>query len=455
MYLPPALSRAFHRSDDVLRRRGVWKTYELLRESQSWPRMRIEALQTEKARRLAARAAEGSPYYRELFRRIGLDPASLSAAEDLTALPLLTKDLARRHAAEIRPAERRGVKLLPNSTGGSTGSNLHFWVDGDCWRWRDAIDLRLWDMIGARPGAPAAYVWGSPMDEKAAGKLRQRTRFVLDNKRMFSAYRIGDDALVDLVARLGRLRPEVLFGYASVLNLIATRVAEGRLAWTLPAGLIVVSSAEALFPEQRRNIAETLGARVINLYGCREFGLVALQCAQGGGMHVMEERLLVEVVPAEDGGAGRLVVTDLDNVGFPFLRYEIGDLGAFDPTPCACGRSLRKLAAVEGRAFDVIRGPSGRAVGGTFWSLLLRTAVSGIENWQVVQHAADRLEIRVTPQGVLDAAARGRLRAEIASALGPGIEVEIVEARNLEPLPSGKHRFVVALGDAASPMGRS
>jgi phenylacetate-CoA ligase len=455
MYLPPALSRAFHRSDDALRRRGVWKTYDMLRESQSWPRARIEALQTEKARRLASRAAADSPYYRGLFRRAGLDPASLRSPEALAALPVLTKDLARRHADEIRPSERRGVRLLPNSTGGSTGSNLHFWVDGDCWRWRDAIDLRLWDMIGARPGAPAAYVWGSPMDQKAAGKLRQRARFLLDNKRMFSAYRIGDDALVDLVARLGRLRPEILFGYASVLDLIATRVAEGRLVWTLPAGLIIVSSAEALFPEQRRNIAETLGARVINLYGCREFGLVALECAEGGGMHVMEERVWVEVAPSADGGPGRLLVTDLDNVGFPFLRYEIGDIGAFDPTPCACGRSLRKLAAVEGRAFDVIRGPSGRAVGGTFWSLLLRTAVSGIENWQVVQHAADRLEIRVTPPGVLDPASRGKLRAEIATALGPGLTVEIVEGQSLEPLPSGKHRFVVALGDLAHPTGRS
>jgi len=198
MYLPPALSRAFHRSDDALRRRGVWKTYETLRASQSWPRARIEALQAEKARRLALRAVKDSPYYRELFRRVGLDPAALRAPEELAALPTLTKDLARRHASEIRAPERRGVKLLPNSTGGSTGSNLHFWVDGDCWRWRDAIDLRLWDMIGARPGAPAAYVWGSPMDEKAAVKLRQRVRFVLDNKRMFSAYRIGDDALVNL-----------------------------------------------------------------------------------------------------------------------------------------------------------------------------------------------------------------------------------------------------------------
>ena len=193
---------------------------------------------------------------------------------------------------------------------------------------------------------------------------------------------------------------------------------------------------------------------MINLYGCREVGIVALECAEAGGMHLMEERVLVDVVPSEDGGPGRLLVTDLDNVGFPFLRYEIGDLGELDPTPCACGRTLRKLATVAGRAFDVVRGPTGRAVGGTFWSLLLRTAVSGIENWQVLQHAPDRLEIRVTPRGVLDAGAKARIRGEIATALGDSVEVELVEHDRLEPLVSGKHRFVVALPERAAPTGR-
>jgi phenylacetate-CoA ligase len=455
MYLPQSLSRAFHRGDDMLRGRGVWKTYELLRESQRWPRERIEALQLDKARRLVAHAAASSAYYRELFAKERLDPAALKSIDELRRLPALTKDLARENRDRIRTLAGDGLKVLPNSTGGSTGANLHFWVDMECWRWRDAIDLRLWDMIGAGQGAPSAYVWGSPMDQQAAGKLRQRVRFVMDNKRMYSAYRIGDDALRSLLTRLDRLRPRVLFGYASVLDLIATRVAEGKLRWPLPPGLTVVSSAEALFPEQRRNIEQALSARVINLYGCREVGIVALECAEAGGMHVMEERLLVDVAPAAEGEPGRLIVTDLDNLGFPFIRYEIGDLGTLDESPCPCGRTLRKLATVAGRAFDVIRSASGRAVGGTFWSLLLRTAVSGIENWQVVQHAPDRLEIRVTPKGVLTPEAKARIRAEIATALGPTLDVAIVEHDRLDPLASGKHRFVVALPDAAAPAERS
>jgi len=56
---------------------------------------------------------------------------------------------------------------------------------------------------------------------------------------------------------------------------------------------------------------------------------------------------------------------------------------------------------------------------------------------------------------VLDAAATARIRAEIAMALGTGVDVELVEHDRLEPLASGKHRFVVALPESAAPAGRS
>jgi phenylacetate-CoA ligase len=90
-------------------------------------------------------------------------------------------------------------------------------------------------------------------------------------------------------------------------------------------------------------------------------------------------------------------------------------------------------------------------VGGTFWSLLLRTGVSGVETFQVVQHALRRLEIRVTPEGCLGEAGRATLVARIRAALGEGMQVEFKELARLAPLPSGKHRFVVSLRPEATP----
>lgn len=443
MFLPVALSRAIHRTDDVLRGRGVWSLHRRLEETGRFTRDRLVELQSAKLKRLVAHAVAHSPYWTRLFRERGLAPEDVARPSDLSKLPILTRETLRAHRDDIRSRGLPDGDMLPNSTGGSTGSNVSFWVDRECWRWRDAVTLGMWGRLGLRPGTPVVQVWGSPMDEKRARRIRQRLRFFLDNRRLVTAYALDDASLTRLSRTIGTARPGALMGYASVLDLLASRVSRGAVPWTPIEDLVIVSASETLFDEQRRNIERVLGGRVANLYGCREFGLVALECP-AGSLHLTEERLIVETIPQEHGLGGKLVITDLDNRAFPFLRYEIGDLADGDPLPCPCGRSHRRLSAVRGRTFDVIRSPEGLAVGGTFWSLLLRTAVSGIDTWQVVQREPDLLEIRTTPVGGLQEAGRERIRDEVGKALGAGMRVVFGESDRLEPSPSGKHRFVIA-----------
>jgi len=448
MFLPSALSRACFRADDLVRHGGVWRLYRTLLETERWPRDRIEALRAEKLRRLVTRAATASPYWERVFRSKGLLADDVRSTSDLAALPPLTREDLREHHDTILVRGADGV--LPNSTGGSTGSNVRFGVDRNCWQWRDAASLRKWNTMGLAPGAPVVQIWGAPMD--ATQGLRQRVRFVLDNRRVLSAFALDDQGLKQIAVEIARTKPRAVMGYASVLDLLASKVSSGAIPWDPLPGLVVISASETLFPEQRRNIAKALGARVVNLYGCREFGLIAVECHEGG-MHLNEERLIVELVPEPHGQGARLQITDLDNLAFPFLKYEIGDLADADETSaCACGRTLRRLAAVRGRIFDVIQGPSGQAVGGTFWSLLLRTAVSGIETWQVAQVERDRLEIRSTPRGGLSESGRETVRREVQKALGENMRVEFRDVDRLETLASGKHRVVIGLNGKGGPV---
>jgi phenylacetate-CoA ligase len=223
----------------------------------------------------------------------------------------------------------------------------------------------------------------------------------------------------------------------------------------------VISSAEALFPDQRRRIEKGLGAEVFNLYGCREVGLVGLECGEHAGMHLMDERLVVERVSdsansfASGAEASDLLLTDLDNRATPFIRYRVGDLAAPPPPgPCPCGRGLSRVGEIVGRAFDVIRGPAGGAVGGTFWSLLLRTAVKGILTFQVFQRERDCLEIRFTPADGLPLEDRKLVLAEVHKALGADMKVEFAGQDRLEPMPSGKHRFIAVAPEVAAAWAR-
>jgi phenylacetate-CoA ligase len=450
MYLPPAASRLLIRAVDAVQRRGVHRLYERLEAMQWWPPEKLRELQREKLAARVMDAAEHSPLIGRRLREAGVDPRSLSGPEDLVRVPILEREDLREHGGELTAHGPDAAGALPNSTGGSTGSNVPFFVDRECWRWRDAVDLRLWSFLGLAPGARVATIWGAPMDLDASRRLRTRGRLVVDNRRFFSAYRLDGAAVDRLLDWLARARPDVLMGYASVLDLLARRAAARG---GMECARKVLSSAEMLFPDQRARIAAGLGAEVFDLYGCREVGLVALECPEHRGLHVMDERLVVERLPATDvGGAPQeILVTDLDNRATPFLRYRIGDTAlAPEPGACPCGRGLSRMGGIGGRAFDVIRSASGRAVGGTFWSLLLRTAVSGVETFRVVQKAPDLLEIQVTPEGALDGAKRAVVTAKVKEALGDAVVVTFVETAALEPLPSGKHRFVVALPPGAA-----
>lgn len=73
--------------------------------------------------------------------------------------------------------------------------------------------------------------------------------------------------------------------------------------------------------------------------------------------------VLVEIVdengsPVRPGAIGRVLVTSLHNFACPVLRYELGDLAAWEPR-CVCGYDKPVLTRLLGRVRFLIRLPNG------------------------------------------------------------------------------------------------
>ena len=167
---------------------------------------------------------------------------------------------------------------------------------------------------------------------------------------------ITEDGLRDFHARLKTFRPKVLLGYANSLKLLAQYLKSHGLAAYQPRS--IVSTAEVLGPEDRALIEDVFGCRVFNRYGCREVSVIASECAEHAGMHIMAEGLCVEVVRggryAPPGEAGAVLITDLLNLAMPLIRYRIGDVAASQAGPCSCGRGLPRLEGLQGRVTDFL-----------------------------------------------------------------------------------------------------
>ncbi len=128
--------------------------------------------------------------------------------------------------------------------------------------------------------------------------------------------------------------------------------------------LIVAGEAGGSIPATRARIERLWpGATVFDHHGMTEVGPVSYQCpATPGVLHVLESAYLAEVLdpnsaaPVLPGGTGELVLTTLDRIGSPLLRYRTGDL--VKPrarSACNCGRyELALEGGILGRSDDMV-----------------------------------------------------------------------------------------------------
>ncbi len=128
--------------------------------------------------------------------------------------------------------------------------------------------------------------------------------------------------------------------------------------------MVVAGESGGSIPAMRARIEGLWpGAAVFDHHGMTEVGPVSYQCPREPGvLHVLESAYFPEVVDPATGGSGRageageLVLTTLDRLGSPLLRYRTGDL--VKPrarSVCACGRSdLALEGGILGRVDDMV-----------------------------------------------------------------------------------------------------
>jgi phenylacetate-CoA ligase len=256
------------------------------------------------------------------------------------------------------------------------------------------------------------------------------------NMTLFSSFGMNDELALRHVRRIRHLRPKAVDGYPSYLSRMA-RVAldTGEPPYT---DAVVVHSGEQALPSDLAAITAFFGHRVFGRYGSREFGPIAHEVPGAHGYRVAPARFFVQ--NDSDGG---LLITDLDNLATPFIRYDIGDAGTVVDEELDDAATPQRIVDLEGRVHDRLETPDGRLVPGQFWTLLARI-VPGIEAFQVAQTAPDSIELRVqVDPNLFREEERARIVKEAAKLLGRGMTITVIQVPEVERTGMGKRRFIV------------
>lgn len=420
---------------------AVWRSLEA---SQWWSAERIDAERLRALQTLVLHAAATVPFYRDMFRKAGFDPAGVRSIEDIRALPLLSKDVVRSNLDSLKSTDDR--RLHPMNTGGSTGEPLIFFLSDDRISHDVAAKRRATRWWNVDIGDPEIVVWGSPIETTRQDRARE-WRDRLMRTKLLSAFEMSPTRMDVFVKEIRRRCPKMLFGYPSALDVIA-RHANSR-GWRLDDLGIRVAfvTAEMLYEHQRETIGRVFGCPVANGYGGRDAGFIAHQCPFGS-MHVTAEDVILETVnpeggPVAQGEIGELVVTHLYSFGFPFIRYRTGDLVRLGGAACPCGRGLPVLREIQGRSTDLIVLPDGTRMHGLALVYVVRD-LPGIEQFRIEQEAIDRITVRIVRNDAMPKDVPERIRSGFERRLGAGVNVTVELVPELAPARSGKHRYVTS-----------
>uniref|UniRef100_UPI003592F96E phenylacetate--CoA ligase family protein n=1 Tax=Pricia sp. TaxID=2268138 RepID=UPI003592F96E len=226
-------------------------------------------------------------------------------------------------------------------------------------RWRI---LQWW---GVKPWENQAFVYR--YKRRFSERFRNKILWWPTRRIFLAAANPNAKQLNRFVRDFNRVKPTLLQGYVDVVFEFALFLLDNDLK-IHPPKMVWVTSAP-LFQEQRELMEKAFGAPVCDQYGNTEIPLIAAECPEQMGLHMMQDTVHVEFVdennrPVPPNTTGKILLTDLTNYAFPLIRYEIGDEGRYMENACNCKIPLPLMDNVRGRRAVIIETPTGLSIRG-------------------------------------------------------------------------------------------
>jgi phenylacetate-CoA ligase len=413
--------------------------------SQWWSAEQVVERQFAQLNRLARHAIATVPWFRRFAASGKIDAAAPVSPASLAHWPVQRKaDIQRDSAsflAESLPAGHGDLQWI--TTSGSTGQPLRA-ANTDVARFfQHALLVRSQEWYGLDYRAKFATIralvasgrsadWGPPAN---------------------AMFQTGPSCIINSVEDhrtqlewLCSEAPGILLAHNTNLNALLKKSAHHGI---MPRSIRTVLGFGDMKHSDTAALARSLwNAQYFDTYSCSEIGPVALQCPDHDSLHVQSEHVYLEIVrgdgsPCDPGETGRVLVTDLHNFGMPFIRYEVGDYARLGPA-CACGRGLPVLEQIVGRAGQVAVDPTGRTffprLNHEFWA-----GVAPILQWQMIQRAADELEVLYVADDDLDAEQTAKLLAHIREEMRYAYRIGFSRVAAIKQSPGGKFDDFVGL----------
>jgi phenylacetate-CoA ligase len=352
----------------------------------------LEALRRARFKRTLRLAAERSPFYREAFRRRGIDVRRIDHPSQLGDFYTTGEDL-RAHGPEHFLAGAADTAFETTGTTSPVPKRVFFSrremtaMARLTALWLHLLGLRREDRIVS---AFDCSFWVSPYVLRTG----------LELLKCFHVEAGKIDPL-EFYERAQVYQPTVIFGEPSWIVRLSD-IVRLRGRWARPLKFLF-AGGENIADSTRRAVEAVWEAPLYLNYGQTEsFGALGAECRMQDGYHRNDLYFFFELADADADGYGEAIYTTLSRDVMPLIRYRSTDVTQLIDEPCACGISMGRLGKIRGRCDEMVVCGMGN-VGPWVFEEILR-GVAGIgDDWQaVVRHddARDLVSLHVEADDV-------------------------------------------------------
>jgi len=323
-------------------------------------KLEIKTIQEQKLQELMVYLAENSTYYKKMFLQNGIDFSSIKTLEDLTKIPVTTKDDLQKNNNDFICVDTSEI-IDYVTTSGTTGKPVFFGLtDSDLERlaYNEAISfacskvtkndtIQLMTTIDRRFMAGLAYFLGS-------------------RKLGASIIRVGAGIPELQWDSILKFKPTYLIAVPSFLLKLIEYAENNDIDVNRSSVKGVICIGEPLKNQDftpnvlSKKINEKWNIQLYSTYASTEMSTSFAECEFQQGGHHHPELIIVEILndnnkPVSEGEEGELVVTTLGVEAMPLLRFKTGDIVKAHYNSCKCGRSTLRLGPVVGRKKQMIK----------------------------------------------------------------------------------------------------
>lgn len=433
-------ARSIHGVKTRIAQPGARTASAAMLHADSAPPEELERTRRERSAELARFAWDSTVFYRDRYREAGISRRDLDDPDTFDHLPVISKEELRSRAGEFEVASVAEKLRLPSSTGGSTGEPLRLLHDS-----RAPVAAMWWRVYrwwGIHPGDNRAVIQRERRSTRA--QIAETVQWWPTVQISLDARQMTDATMLDFARRWVSSRPALLNGYVGGVHEFASWVQQTETV--LPSPRAVGVTAAPITASQRQHIEQVFSAPVYDQYRSAEVPWIAAECQAHSGLHLLADLRRIDILdeadrPVPDGETGDVVVTDFANRVFPLVRYRLGDRSSLVGGLCPCGKTLPRLAAIEGRVSDVLRLPGGQAISGGLTGLF-NARPDAVTQFQVHQLADYSIVLRCVLGGAPDAAdVVSRVAAQLSGIVRDEVSVT-VEVVSVIPHDRGKARVI-------------